>query len=141
MSPSRPRIVVDTSVLISAAFFPNSTPLLAVEQAARQGDLLRSGATFQELEHTLRRAKFDRYASLEAREAFLDWLHGLMQFVTIRTPITACRDPRDDKFLELAVNGRADPILSSDHDLLVLDPFQGIPILTPASYLDTPTVS
>jgi predicted nucleic acid-binding protein len=51
-------------------------------------------------------------------------------------PIRACRDPRDDKFLEVAVNGRADAIVTGDQDLLVLNPFQGIPILSPAGYLE-----
>ena len=52
--------------------------------------------------------------------------------VTIVERIAACRDPTDDKFLELAVNGRADLIVSGDADLLVLDTFRGIPIITPA---------
>jgi predicted nucleic acid-binding protein len=54
--------------------------------------------------------------------------------VTITESIVACRDPHDDKFLELAVNGRADVIISGDADLLVLDAFRGIPIITPAAF-------
>jgi hypothetical protein len=46
-----------------------------------------------------------------------------------------CRDPRDDKFLEVAVHGRADVIVTGDRDLLDLNPFRGIEILTPAEYL------
>ncbi len=49
--------------------------------------------------------------------------------------ITVCRDPKDDKFLEVAVAGRADAIVSGDLDLLVLSPFEGIPILEPAEFL------
>jgi predicted nucleic acid-binding protein len=52
----------------------------------------------------------------------------------ITTQIAACRDPKDDKFLELAVNGRAEVIVSGDADLLVLDRFHGIPIITPAAF-------
>jgi predicted nucleic acid-binding protein len=51
-----------------------------------------------------------------------------------RLTVTACRDPKGDKFLELAVNGRADLIVSGDADLLVLDTFRGIPIITPAAF-------
>jgi predicted nucleic acid-binding protein len=47
-----------------------------------------------------------------------------------------CRDPHDDLFLEAAVNGRADVIVSGDGDLLGLNPFRGIAILTPAGYLN-----
>jgi putative PIN family toxin of toxin-antitoxin system len=57
--------------------------------------------------------------------------------VTITGSITACRDPRDDKFLELAVNERADVIISGDADLLALDVFRGIPIITPAAFVQT----
>ena len=45
------------------------------------------------------------------------------------------RDRKDDKFLELAVNGNAALIITGDKDLLALDPFQGIAIITPASFL------
>jgi predicted nucleic acid-binding protein len=53
---------------------------------------------------------------------------------TIRV-IRACRDPDDDKFLEVAVNGKADALITGDTDLLVLDPLEGIPIITPAACL------
>jgi predicted nucleic acid-binding protein len=56
--------------------------------------------------------------------------------VAIPYPIRACRDPRDDKFLEVAVHGRADAIVTGDKDLLELNPFRGIAILTPSAYLE-----
>ena len=55
--------------------------------------------------------------------------------VTITGRVAVCRDPTDDKFLELAVNGRADVIVSGDADLLVLDRFRGIPIVTPGAFV------
>jgi uncharacterized protein len=55
--------------------------------------------------------------------------------VTIVERITACRDATDDKFLELAVNGQADFICSGDSDLLVLNPFRDIPIVTPVDFV------
>jgi predicted nucleic acid-binding protein len=51
-------------------------------------------------------------------------------------PIRACRDPKDDKFLEVAVHGRTDAIVTGDEDLLDLNPFRGVAILTPAEYLE-----
>jgi putative PIN family toxin of toxin-antitoxin system len=57
------------------------------------------------------------------------------ELVTITERIACCRDPHDDKFLELAVSGRADMIVSGDADLLALNPFCGIPIVTPAMFL------
>jgi uncharacterized protein len=55
--------------------------------------------------------------------------------VDISFPIRACRDPRDDKFLEVAVYGHADLILTGDADLLALHPFRGIAIVAPAKSL------
>jgi putative PIN family toxin of toxin-antitoxin system len=59
----------------------------------------------------------------------------LAEFVPIVYPVRACRDPKDDKFLEVALNGKAAVTLSGDSDLLALHPWQGIPILSPAEYL------
>jgi putative PIN family toxin of toxin-antitoxin system len=56
------------------------------------------------------------------------------ELVTITERVAVCRDPKDDKFLELALNGRADLIISGDADLLVLDQFRNIPIIDPATF-------
>ena len=52
-----------------------------------------------------------------------------------RTPVTDCRDAKDNKFLELALAAAASIIVSSDNDLLVLNPWRGIRVLRPAEYL------
>jgi predicted nucleic acid-binding protein len=57
------------------------------------------------------------------------------EFVAITEKVAVCRDPTDDKFLELAVNGGADVIVTGDIDLLVLDPFRRIPIVTPRDFM------
>ena len=57
------------------------------------------------------------------------------ELVPITERIVACRDPTDDKFLELALNGSADLILTGDDDLLVLTPFRGIPIVAAATFV------
>jgi len=56
--------------------------------------------------------------------------------VDIDVSITTCRDPKDNKFLELAVSSNAQMIISGDEDLLVLHPFQDIRILSPRQFLD-----
>ena len=75
-----------------------------------------------------------RLISLDARNRLLQ-LMAMAEMVTITERFAACRDPKDDKFLELAVNGRADLILTGDNDLLVLNPFRDIPIVTPATFV------
>jgi putative PIN family toxin of toxin-antitoxin system len=65
----------------------------------------------------------------------LDLLSRIAEIVPIIHTIRAYRDARDDKFLELAVTGESGLIITGDADLLELDPFQNIPIITPASCL------
>lgn len=132
---ARERIVADSNALVSRLLLPVSVPGRAVHKAVDHGVLLVSDATMNELADVLARPKFDRYISLEDRQQFLRLLGRLAEFVPIVYPVRACRDPNDDKFLEVAVNGRADLILTGDADLLALHPWQGIAILSPAKYL------
>jgi len=88
-----------------------------------------------ELADVLARPKFDRYISLADRQQFLRLLGRVAEFVPVVYPVRKCRDPKDDKFLEVALNSKADLILSADADLLALHPWQGIAILAPARYL------
>jgi predicted nucleic acid-binding protein len=81
------------------------------------------------------RKKFDRYASLAKRINFLQVLNDIAEIVTIIESITACRDRKDDKFLEVAVNGKSDYLITGDRDLLVLHPFRNIPIVTPIEFI------
>ena len=99
--------------------------------------LLASRATFEELETRVDRRKFDRYVTDEDRSDYIALLRGSADFVQVTERVVACRDPKDDKFLELAVSGRADVLVSSDGDLLTLHPFRGIPILNPRAFLES----
>ena len=85
--------------------------------------------------------KFDRYVPRERRDALLLRLAPLIEIVEVVQQIRASRDPDDDKFLEVAINGRADVVVSGDGDLLDLNPFRGIAILAPADYVDRQTTS
>lgn len=88
-----------------------------------------------ELADVLARPKFDAWLSLKERQDFVAWLGEVADFVPILHPLRACRDPRDDKFLDVAVHGAADAILTGDADLLAMHPFRGIAVLTPAAWL------
>jgi len=128
------RVVLDTNVFVSAALKDSSLPALAVRVAAQRGVLLKSDATERQLFEVLARP----YLAALIAPAAHGWLRQLLaaaEAVAIVERIAACRDPTDDKFLELAVNGRADLIVSGDGDLLALHPFRGIPILVPAAFV------
>ncbi|MBA2731830.1 MAG: putative toxin-antitoxin system toxin component, PIN family [Acidobacteria bacterium] len=88
-----------------------------------------------ELAEVLGREKLNKYLLEEERMRFLVALLKESELVEATDAITECRDARDNKFLELAVSGKADYIISGDADLLVLNPFRGIPILTPRDFL------
>ena len=129
------RIVFDTNVLVSALMFPRSVPRQAFNLAYSTGKILASTATTLELEEVLSRKKFEKYFSMEERIQFVARFFADAEIIEIKEKITACRDRKDDKFLELAVNGKADYIITGDQDLLVLHPFQNIVIISVSDYL------
>ena len=131
------RVVVDTNVLISRLLAPSSLPGQAVSHAVRHGRLLASNESFEELAQVLGRAKFDRYLSLDERQQFMRLLGRIVDMPSITHRFTICRDPKDNKFLDLAVSGTASAIVTGDQDLLELHPFKQIPIIQPATYLQT----
>jgi len=132
----RARVVIDNNALVSRLLIPNSVPGRAVRKAIDEAQLLISEATLEELADGLARPKFDPYVSIADRQEFIRQLGRIAELVPITFTVRACRDPKDDKLLELAINGRADLIITGDKDLLELNPFRDIPIITPAQYLE-----
>jgi len=132
---TRERVVIDTNVLISSLFLATSTPAQAVDKAVRNAQLVATVDTLRELIEKLHSPKFDRYVRRARRDALLERVASLVEIIEVLQSIRASRDPKDDKFLEAAVNGRADVVVTGDKDLLNLDPFRGIAIATPAAYL------
>jgi putative PIN family toxin of toxin-antitoxin system len=132
---ARERVVIDSNVLISGLLITTTTPARALDRAVTTAQLVATTATVRELMTKLLSPKFDRYVPRERRDALLLRLAPLIEVVEVVQQIRACRDPRDDKFLEAAVNGRADVLVTGDKDLLDLNPFRSIAILRPAGYL------
>lgn len=129
------RCVVDTNVFVSASAFPISVPRKAVRRSLREGVLLFSQATLDELRDVLSRPKFDRYVDRADRALLLAQLEKVAIIVPIIQLVRQCRDPKDDKFLEVALNGRADVIITGDADLLAMNPWRGVAILSPSHFL------
>ncbi|MBM3298327.1 MAG: putative toxin-antitoxin system toxin component, PIN family [Deltaproteobacteria bacterium] len=132
---SESRFVLDTGVLVSALLLPRSLPRQAVDLAFAHGIVLVSAATLDELDKVLRRPKFDRYVGEKERLQFLAAFIRDATVVDVSEDLTDCRDAKDNKFLELAVEGHATCIVSGDRDLLALNPFRGIRILTPKEFV------
>ncbi len=134
---NRGRFVFDTNVVVSALLMKKSVARDALDRARTSGDILLSLKVIEELHDVLSRPAFDRYIDEEDRLKFLSLLVKEATLVEISEKVKECRDPKDDKFLELAINGKATFIVSGDKDLQVLHPFRNIPILSPREFLDT----
>lgn len=131
------RLVFDCNVLISALLFDTSFPGRALIKAkSKSSSLLVSNQVLAELIVVLMHPKFDKYVSKEIRKSFLEEFESLSTNVKIIRNIKLCRDPKDDKYLELACSGKADCIITGDSDLLVLNPFENIPIISPKEFLE-----
>ena len=135
------RYVFDGNVIISASLFNDSIPGQALLAALSSGSILLSPDTVKELLEVFARPKFDRYVSVSTRKRFLAALVRRAEMIETELKFQICRDQRDDKYLELAVAGKASCIITGDKDLLILDPFQGIRILTPADFLSADFLS
>src|SRR5580658_3311358 len=98
------RVIIDTNVLVSRMLIPRSVAGRAASRLIQHAQPLVSEATLAELAATLARDKFDPYASLEDRQEFFRLSARVAEWVAVSTTVRACRDPQDDKFLELAVD-------------------------------------
>jgi len=128
---TNPEWVIDTNVLISAALSASGAPARLVQLVLERGVLVFSQPTFDELKTRLYRPKFDRYISLELREAVLHDLSAAARWVEIGEPARYCRDRSDDMFIETALAARAGIVVSGDQDLLQAPPIRGLRILKP----------
>jgi uncharacterized protein len=129
------RIVVDTNVFVSGLLRQSSVPGQAARKARHDAILLVSQETMHELADVLAQVKFDRYVTVEQRVQFIRLVANIAEFVPVVQAVRECRDRKDDKFLEVALNGRANGIITGDKDLLAMHPWRGIEILSAHDYL------
>ncbi|MBP7964434.1 MAG: putative toxin-antitoxin system toxin component, PIN family [Caldilineaceae bacterium] len=131
------RAVLDTNVFVSGLLRPQGVPgqILRLWRTGRL-HLLYSPALLDELVNVLARPRLRKYGlQSDDVRAVIDFLHEYGQLVIPTEPLAVCRDPKDNHILEIALTSRADAIVSGDADLLVLHPFQGTPILSPADFM------
>ena len=126
------RVVLDTNVLVSGLLGGASTPVL---QHWRRGGfvLVLSSAIYEEYRAVLLRPKFKLPPTLI--EDLLAFIHERAEWVEPVHAHQIARDPADDKFLDVAIVGQIDYLVSADQDLLVLEAFAGIPIISPWDFV------
>ncbi len=130
------RFVFDTNAIVSAVLLKKSVSRRAFDAARRHGSIIISVDVLNEFNDVLRRTKFNKYVTERERLQFLSGLVREAILIEHTVTINECRDPKDDMFLELAVSGMANYIVSGDKDLLVLHPFRGIPVVTAREFMD-----
>jgi uncharacterized protein len=134
---SKARYVIDTNVIVSSLLFENSIPSKAFRYALKHGEVLLSLELLEELSDVFGREKFNRFVTSEERDEFLETFVERAILIEVIEKVQECRDSKDDKILELALNGEAGYIVSGDKDLLVLNPFRDVKIVAPEEFLRT----
>ena len=132
---NKPFFVVDTNTFISAQLIQKSVNAQAYDHALVVGQLAVSEDILNEYLEVLHRPKFDRYLSTQQRQEIIERLLGVAIVFKPDQVVAACRDPKDNKFLELALSIHATCLISGDSDLLVLHPFRDIPIVNATYFL------
>lgn len=132
------RAVVDTNILIRALIKPQGSvgPLLT---CLRDGDyvLLYAEPLLNELvtKLALPRIRNKYHLADDDVETVVALVLLRGEPVVPERRLAACRDPKDNIVLEVALAGRADYIVTGDEDLLALHPFENISIVRPAEFL------
>jgi putative PIN family toxin of toxin-antitoxin system len=131
----KPRIIVDTNVIISGVLLKGETIRRLLLFLLNEYQLVFSQTTWDELAAVFQREHFEKYMPLGARLRVLADMAGLIEIVASVSIVTDCRDPKDNKFLSLALDAGVTIIVTGDRDLLVLHPYRGIAIQSPADFM------
>jgi putative PIN family toxin of toxin-antitoxin system len=126
--------VIDTNSAISYYLGNKSEAHAAVDRLRRSSTLLASEETLAEFQDVILREKFARIP-LALRASFLSNYQELVTVIRPRIQVNDCIDPKDNKFLSLAISGDAQLILTSDQHLLRMNPYRGIRIVKPEQFL------
>lgn len=132
------RVAIDTNVFVSTIIKPeNRVGMIVVRMRNGEYTLLYSEEMLEELTRVITRDKIWKKYKLtdDTFNAFLNSIIEHGERVQVFTVVNVCRDPDDNILLSLALDGKADYIVSGDKDLLVLNPFREIPIITPGEFL------
>ncbi len=130
------RVVIDTNIWIS---FLIGKTLIDLRDAIISGriTILFSEELFAELIEVLQRPKFKKYFSATAIEQLIVLLYDRVEWIEITRHFDDCRDKKDNFLLDLSVSGHADYLVTGDDDLLTLNPFYGIEIVSYRTFQDS----
>lgn len=131
------KYICDTNIFISAVLSFNSLPDKAVETVLNSNAFFAfSDETYNEFVEVFSRKKFNKYISVEKRNLFIEKIFKSSQNYTIHKKVDLCRDPKDNKFLDLALVSDSEFIITGDEDLLVLKKIGKTEIITPREFIE-----
>lgn len=136
----KPRIVLDTSALISVFFSKGRNYVHDILDLIAEGELeaFVCNETINELLLVMQRSK-NNPSVKEPNGLMLSYLQNYLdvcQVVEDIDVVSICRDKGDDKFLSLSKKANADYLITIDKDLLVLESFQGTKVCRPGEFLE-----
>ena len=129
-------LIIDTNIWVSYVLNHKGAVAVKLKALINRHSYAFSNATFRELTEVLLREKFDPYFSKKLRVQVLKEIALNAEWFNPRERVTDCRDPKDNKFLELAVACNATTIITGDQDLLLLDPYRETRIVTILDFPD-----
>ena len=121
------RVVIDTNILISL-FIGRQHETLIDNIVDEKIQLISSNEQIAEIKSVLTYPKLSKYFTPEMHDELIFLINNLSELVQITNNIFDCRDANDNFILEMAVNGKADFIVSGDQDILILSPYRGIEV-------------
>lgn len=129
MPKNKPLIlVIDTNLWISFIISKKLNqlePILLIENTR----ILFSSELVQELKSTITKPKLQKYFSENALEEMLTVFDSYIDFISVKSKVQVCRDPKDDFLLSLAKDGKATYLLTGDNDLLEIGKFADTEII------------
>ncbi|MGA9135777.1 MAG: putative toxin-antitoxin system toxin component, PIN family [Candidatus Sulfotelmatobacter sp.] len=123
------RAVIDTNLWISFLFGKKVADLLTLIQNGKV-EVVTDARQIAEIEEVLSRPKIKKIIGPQRLATMLRFIHRKAKLITAKRRIKACRDPNDDYLLEIAVEAKAAFLVSGDSDLLELDPFRSVRIVS-----------
>lgn len=129
------RVVVDTSTLISALGWEGKPQQVMDKCLDKRFKIVTSPEILKEVKEVLFRDKF-AFIDADKKNEFLLLLSQLAEIIVPKHKVDICRDKDDNKFIELALTAKVEIIVSSDEDLLAIDEYKKIKILSPHEILE-----
>jgi len=134
MAKRKNRVIIDTNLWISFLLTKDFSKLDKII-ADKKIMLVFSEELVEEFIEVAQRSKFRKYFAADDTEDLLLKIRYRATFINVSSNVTACRDPKDNFLLSLAVDGQATHLITGDKDLLVLEKFDQTKILTISEYL------